>query len=153
VLRAAVLLPIALIAFGGVILWQSLATMDYFLVARGAPGPGFLPFWLSVGVIALGAALTVRVLRDAGSEKVDWPDALGWTRIAMVLGGTALVLIVLQPVGFFITSMLFVGLLAYGLGFRKLRYLLPTTIGIGVFFELLFESGLRVELPPGILSF
>lgn len=151
--RAAILLPVALSAFGCVILWQSLANMDYFLVARGAPGPGFLPFWLSLSVILLGGALTVQAIRDPAAEKVDWPDAEGWQRIGMVLGGTAIVLLLLQPVGFFITSTLFVGFLGYGLGFRKLKYLLPTTAGIGIFFELVFESWLRVELPPGILSF
>ncbi len=151
--RAAILLPMGLVAFGGVILWQSLATMDYFLVARGAPGPGFLPFWLSLGVIGLGLALVVQAIREPAAEPVEWPDAQGWWRIGLVLGGTAIALFVLQPLGFFLTSMLFVGLLAYGLGFRRLRYLVPTVLGIGIFFELVFESGLRVELPAGILSF
>lgn len=151
--RVAILLPIALSAFGCIILWQSMTTMDYFLVARGAPGPGFLPFWLSLGVILLGTVLTIQAMRDPAADNAEWPNAAGWWRIGTLAGGTAIVILLMQPLGFFITSTLFVGIVAWGLGFRDLRYLLPTTIGIGVFFELVFESWLRVELPPGILSF
>jgi putative tricarboxylic transport membrane protein len=153
--RAAILLPIGLSAFGCIILWQSLATMDYFLVARGAPGPGFLPFWLSLGVVILGVLLTVQAVRhpSAPAEDDAWPDAEGWQRIGMVLGGTAIAILLMEPLGFLLTSILFVGLLSYGLGFRKLKIIVPVAVGIGLFFDALFAVWLHVEMPPGILSF
>jgi putative tricarboxylic transport membrane protein len=152
--RAAVLLPIGWSVFGCVILWQSLSTMDYFLVARRAPGPGFLPFWLSLGVVVLGALLTMQAAREAVEPSSDdlWPERAGWLRIGMVFGGTALALIAMSRLGFLLTSILFVTLLSYGLGYRKLRILLPTAVAMGVSLHILFTLWLRVEMPPGILG-
>jgi hypothetical protein len=152
--RAAILLPIGLSAFGCVILWQSLSTMDYFLIARRAPGPGFLPFWLSLGVVVVGVLLTMQAARESIEPNSDdvWPDRAGWLRIGMAFGGTALALIAMSHLGFLLTSILFVTLLSYGLGYRKLKILLPTAIAIGVSLHILFDLWLRVDMPPGILG-
>jgi putative tricarboxylic transport membrane protein len=153
--RAAILLPAGLTIFGAIILWQSLATMDYFYVARGAPGPGFLPFWLSLGVVALGVVLTFRAVTVPRERAVveEWPDADGRRKIGVMLAGFVAALLALQPLGFLLTSILFVGLVAYTLGFRPLKILVPVAILTGVFFHVLFTIWLRVGLPQGILSF
>ncbi len=57
--RLGVLLPAALAIYGAYVMWNALARMTYYNYARGAPGPGFLPFWLALGLIILGLILTI----------------------------------------------------------------------------------------------
>jgi putative tricarboxylic transport membrane protein len=150
--RADILLPGLLTAFGAVILWQSVAKMDYFYADRGAPGPGFLPFWVSLGIVVLGAILTVQAVRAGPPANIEWPDRLGWHRILYLIGGFLAFLLVIRFIGFTLASMLFIGVVSYLLGMRRWIVLLPVSVGVGLFLHLVFDTWLRISLPVGMLG-
>jgi putative tricarboxylic transport membrane protein len=152
--RAAYLLPGALTCAGAVMLWQSLTAMDYFLAARFAPGPGFLPFWVSLGVVIVGAVLTARALLfpNIEAKNADWPDALGKRRIAYLLGGFGVFLLAINILGFIVASILFLGCASYLLGMRSMRVLIPVSLAVGAMFHVIFDNLLRISLPEGMLG-
>ena len=150
--RADIVLPGLLTAFGAVILWQSVARMDYFYVDRGAPGPGFLPFWVSLGIVVLGAILTFQAARSAAPTNVEWPDRLGFHRILYLIGGFLVFLFAVRFIGFTLASILFLGVVSYLLGMRRMIVLLPVSIGVGLFLHLVFNTWLRISLPVGMLG-
>lgn len=135
-------------------LWQSLTTMDYYIVARGAPGPGFLPFWVSLGVIIVGLVLAARALLspDVDAKNANWPDAIGARRITALLGGFAAFLLAINILGFVVSSILFLGCTSYLLGMTSMRVLIPVSLAVGVMFHVLFDYLLRISLPEGILG-
>lgn len=151
--RANLILPGLLAILGAVILWQSIFQMDYFYADRGAPGPGFLPFWVSLGVVVLGLVLVVEALRspEAGAA-AEWPDAAGWLRIGFLLGGFLLLLLAVRLIGLVLASILFLACVGYLLGMRRVWILLPVSVGIGIFLHFVFDSWLRISLPDGLLG-
>ena len=151
--RIEAVLPASLALYGAYVMWNSLARMTYYNYARGAPGPGFLPFWLSVGLVVLGVILTFRALRPAnGAPSTAWPDALARRRIMLVFSALVVTLLLFEPLGFIVTMAAFMLVVGYGLGFRSWRILLPTAIAVSVGLYAMF-SWLGVVLPAGILKF
>ncbi|MGV6874858.1 tripartite tricarboxylate transporter TctB family protein [Pseudochelatococcus sp. B33] len=151
--RAHIILPALLTGLGAVILWQSLFKMDYFYVNRGAPGPGFLPFWVSLGVVVLGGLLTIRASASGSAPAdVEWPDRSGWRRIGIVLGGFLLFLIFVGLIGFTLSTIAFLAGVSYLLGMRRLIIVLPVAVGVGLFLHIVFGTWLRISLPIGLLG-
>jgi hypothetical protein len=149
--RAAFLLPGTLTFVGAVLLWQSLTTLDYYNADRGAPGSGFLSFWVSLGMILCGVLLTGRALLYPEGE-ADWPDAAGLRRIAFLLGGFVVFLAAVNVLGFVASSALFLGVTSYLLGMTSLRVLIPVSIVVGIMMQVLFNDLLRISLPVGMLG-
>lgn len=148
------LLPLGFAVLGAEVMRQSLTRMTFYNYERGAPGPGFLPFWLSLGVVFLGLSLAVReaVALGAEEEGVSWPDASGWRRIGAVLGLFGVALLVLEWFGFIPTTIVYVGLVAYGLGLRAPKVVVPVSLSVGLVLYGLFSLWLRVPLPKGIFD-
>ncbi len=150
--RVGALLPASLALYGAYVMWNSLARMTYYNYERGAPGPGFLPFWLSVGLVGLGTILTLRALRAANvAPSSPWPDALARRRLALVFVSLVVTLLVFEPLGFVVTMGAFMIVVARGLGFRSWKVLLPTALAVAVGLYAMF-SWLGVVLPAGILK-
>lgn len=141
-----------ILAFGVVLLDGSLK-LPYYV--EEVPGPGFLPLWLSLGIIAMGLVLTVRGMRlgKYRIENVEWPDAVGRWRIAIILAALGLVLIMLDTLGFLASVALFVAIATFGLGTRSWRELIPVPILAAAVLYAIFALWLKVPLPKGILSF
>ena len=152
--KADVILPGLVTAFGAIIMWQSLTQMDYFYADRGAPGPGFLPFWVSFGVVVLGLIVTVREIRMPADEAPvrEWPDALGKRRIIYLLGGFLAFLLVIPLIGFVLASILFMFIVSLLLGMHQVKTAAIASILIGLFMHLVFDKWLMLSLPKGILG-
>jgi hypothetical protein len=175
--RADYLFPIFFVVVGATILYQSLFKLVYFDSQRGAPGPGFLAFWLAAGLIGVSLGIIVTTLRRhreapaeiaiARSEPVDpvlaelereaeleaaWPTREGWQRIAFLLLPFVALLFLFERAGFIISTALYIGITGYGLGFRRLVLLLPTAIGAAFAIYYLFSHWLGVNLPAGLIS-
>ncbi|MBZ9894362.1 MULTISPECIES: tripartite tricarboxylate transporter TctB family protein [unclassified Mesorhizobium] len=152
--KAHIILPVLLAAFGAVILWQSVTQMDYFYFDRGAPGPGFLPFWASLGVLGFGIAVAIQAAREWNGLAADevWPDATGRRHIISMLAGFMLFLLLINPLGFVPTTMLFVAVVGYLLGMRRLYVLLPVALVMGIFVHQVFDVALEITLPKGFLG-
>ena len=126
--------------------------LAYFV--EETPGPGFLPFWVSAGIIVSGLVLVARSfrLRLSVDDEEHWPDGMGWGRIAIVMVALGAAILLLDLLGFLLMAAIFVAAVAFGLGMRSLRVLIPVPILSALLLNQVFAVWLRVPLPKGILS-
>lgn len=148
--RLGVLLPAALAIYGGYVMWNALARMTYYNYARGAPGPGFLPFWLALGLIILGLILTVQAVRSPMPPH-DENSRKELREIGFVLAALAIALLVFTSLGFVITTVIFIVVIAHRFGIRSWSVLVPSALAVGVGGYALF-TWLGVDLPRGLLK-
>jgi putative tricarboxylic transport membrane protein len=142
---------LAFVAGGVFMLLESFKT-PYLL--DGVPGPAFLPRWIAIGLLTSGAVLTIRaVFSRFPSEKFEWPNARGWSRVVLVLAALAISFLVLDKLGFLVTTTLFMAVVIFGLGVRSRLQLalVPLIAAAGLY--TVFAVWLHVPLPKGILGF
>jgi putative tricarboxylic transport membrane protein len=119
------------------------------------PGPGFFPLWLGLVGATLAIILFVQVRRQPadgpGDERLA-PDRPAVRRILAVLILLAAVALLLDPLGFRLTALLFTALLLPGLGVRSpiIIAIFAATAGFGVFH--VFYYWLKVPLPLGVFG-
>lgn len=80
------------------------------------------------------------------------PGGEALRRILKALGALCLYVLVLEPLGFMLTTFLFM-VLVLRLEPRRWTYIFPVAIGATVFFFVLFKILLRVPLPSGIFGY
>lgn len=147
--------------------WQ-LASVAFLALAAGTlalalefpledelgPGPGFFPFWLALLMGVLALLLLVEVTRSpepAGAGPV-LPARAGAARVGRVLLGLAGAALLLGPLGFRLTVLLFTAYLLAALGVRRpwaiAAFALAASFGV---FHV-FYHWLQVPLPIGALG-
>lgn len=130
--------------------------LHYGIRRSGIPGPGFLPFATGLILVALSLILLLsRFLKrrdEAGAIGEPMPRGEALRRILKALGALCLYVLILEPLGFLLTTFLFM-ILALRLEPRRWTFILTLAIGATAFFFLLFKVLLRVPLPPGILGY
>jgi putative tricarboxylic transport membrane protein len=136
----------------GVFMAVEAKPMPYMV--EGVPGPGFLPWWIAIGLIAAGAVLTVKAVRGTlvQEEPTEWPDSRGWARVSLMFVALAISLLVLNPLGFLITTTLFMLVVLYGLGVRSWFTLTATALLAAIGLYVVFAVWLQVPLPKGVLE-
>lgn len=137
----------------GVLVLLETLKFPYFL--EGVPGPGFLPLWVSFGIIGTGLVLTAQGIprRLAPRDEIMWPDAAGWRRVGLMLGALAVSLLLLEMLGFMVTVTLFMAVVIFCLGVRSWRMLVSVPLLSAIGLYGIFAVWLRVPLPKGILAF
>ena len=142
------------VAIGG---WMLLGAIKMPYFVEGVPGPGFLPLWIALGIIVSGVVLTAKGfwprLAAPDEEGVTWPQAAGWRRVVLMLGAMAVSLVVLEKLGFMVTTTLFMVVVVFGLGVRSRWVLATVPLVSAVMLYVIFAVWLRVPLPKGILAF
>jgi putative tricarboxylic transport membrane protein len=125
-------------------------SLDYSLTDSLGPGPGFFPFWLSL----TGGALTIAILVDTLRSRE--PDAAGILpdRKAAVQAGAVLIALVaaavlLEPLGFRLTMLVFIAGLLAALGARSLPGIAVTALALSFGVFHVFYYWLKVPLPVG----
>ena len=114
------------------------------------PGPAFLPWLISAGLIILSAALLVRALTDDGGEPLRAsPDRLSTLR-PLALISFVVYLAVLPYAGFLVASVpFFAGLMwLYGERNRIVLSLAALIVPVSLFY--IFRQGFQILLPVGI---
>ncbi len=125
---------------------------------RLGPGPGFFPFWMSIitGLLSLGLFLQTTFAKAESSEaagsKSFFPNREGGIRIFLILAALGMALVLLNPIGFRISMLLFLLFLPFALGVRNwLIIILVAVLGsFGVFHA--FYYWLKVPLPIGFFG-
>jgi hypothetical protein len=116
----------------------------------GKPGPGIFPLILSTVIGLLGLALcskTLRSKKELGTEEVPITK---W-RLAYLLGDLFLYAFLLRPLGFLISTWVFLLVLKPIVEKRWILVVLGSSfISVALFF--FFKYLLKVELPMGILA-
>ena len=139
--------------FTGALLLMGTIKMPYSL--EGVPGPGFLPLWLSLALMVTGGMLTIKGIWPGPLPKAEviWPGRIAWKRNGILLSALAISFLLLDPLGFLVTTALFVAAVAYGLGTRSWRILASLPPLTAIVLYGVFAVWLRVPLPRGILAF
>ncbi len=144
---------LACVCLLGIFAAALVTSLDYSLMDALGPGPGFFPFWLSL----IGAALTVAILmQNARSQDIATVDILPNRQAAWQVGGVLIALTaaaaLLEPLGFRLTTLLFIAGLLFALGARSPSAILLTALAgsFGVFH--VFFYWLKVPLPIGALG-
>ena len=148
--RADQLSALVWIAIGTVVLLQS-RELDY--LAEYGPGPGFLPFWLGAGVIALGIALLAKAtLRSEKSETTKLPTRHAAIQLILVCTGIFGLALLANTIGLIV----YIGVLFFCLLFfverRGWKFALVMAIASPLALWLIFELGLDLRLPAGLLG-
>lgn len=124
-------------------------TKDMPKTFNQAPGPGFWPRILAVGILILTAALVIQTYM----LKLDWAEKLvdlrkpGVQRVFILFVIFAGFAVSLKYLGFIITSLLFVPAVMRVLGETRIKWLAFTSVGTTVFVWLIFVKCLRLVLP------
>jgi putative tricarboxylic transport membrane protein len=117
-------------------------------------GPGFFPELIGAGLLICGVALIV-----AGRGRGErWIEGAEWLRRPRMLFNFLLVFVDLvfyafavARLGFFITAVLFLGVLMVAFGVPRTR-ILPLAVVVTFVIHYAFYSLLRVPLPWGVLE-
>jgi putative tricarboxylic transport membrane protein len=140
-------LLIALGIFGAVSGWR-------FGLWRGhVPGPGLLPFAVSVALVGLTAIATLIDLY--GAPQAEEPEEEGettWGKFFAYLGALAFAALALEPLGYLLTvTAVFVFILKFAERQSWVKTVVVTVATLAVC-EILFVRVLGVELPKGVLE-
>lgn len=149
--RAEQVLGVILLLFAIYIGWES------SLIESGAEfgmGPGFMPFWLSVGLGITSAALLVRatMLPSRLFNPTFSPDRAGGIRVILVLAGYLLAIILMKPLGMPIAMAILTAATMPLFGSRNWKAIALTAILTLFGVYLVFGRWLGVPLPMGVLE-
>lgn len=141
----------------GVFLLYDAMTMPGGYAEVDPVGPRFFPIVIGVGLLVMAAILAIAIPRgfkgeaEAG-EDIDPDMPSDWRTVGLLVGLFIAMIVLVEPLGWVITSALFFAGCATVLG--SSHYL--RNIGIGVVLALAsfyaFYSGLGIPLPAGILD-
>jgi hypothetical protein len=118
---------------------------------EGAPGPGFFPVWIGVGLISLSLLL---LIRPSGRQKVGdlLPRKKEAFRVGWVLGTLIFYAALLKPLGFIIaTFFLFLILLQF---YQRGRWWVAVALSLAAVLGSywLFARFFEMPLPEGLLA-
>jgi putative tricarboxylic transport membrane protein len=116
----------------------------------GKPGPGIFPLLLSVVIAFLALSLFLRTLRSKGDLGTEEIPSTKW-RLVYLLGDLCLYVFLLRPLGFLISTWIFLILLKPIIKKKWIPILLGSLFVSAAFF-FFFNYLLKVELPMGILA-
>jgi hypothetical protein len=120
-----------------------------------APSTGFLPFYTG-GVICL---LSILVFLEGTAKKREgtkWQNPfkkLRWDKVLVVMAGLAAFALILNHLGFILSSALLVGFLLRCIQPQKWSVVFAGAVFISLITYLVFQTWLGAQLPAGILSF
>lgn len=141
-----------LLLFGSLYLIFDASKMNY--LSDGVPGPGFWPIWVAIMICAMALLLLVGSIRSqpkAASKPVFTKEF--WRNSAIVIGGSAVAMLLVQFIGMLAGIGILVGFLSWALGTKSYKMNMALLIISPFFFWLVFEKALDVRLPASLLGF
>lgn len=121
------------------------------------PGPGFFPELAAVAGMIVGALICARALwslrnkRSASGPTATPALAADWLRLLALIAACTGYVAAMRPVGFVISSILFLGMSLVILGERRLLVLALLPVGLTAGVLIIFTYLLGLRLPPGTL--
>jgi hypothetical protein len=116
------------------------------------PGPGFFPFGLGVSIFILALFILIDELRKRDKAEAAAPFYSGWSRDRkplLTIAAFAFLMFTVNIVGFYISSSLFIGFLVKVVERKPWWIVLTVTTSAMLFFYLVFDYFLSVQLPQG----
>ena len=122
-----------------------------------APGSGFLPFWLSLILVALVALFLIDSFRrpKTPTEQPLAPAAppTSTSRTLVIIGGLFVCIAALEWVGFFVAVAAYLVFLLLAVERRPKMEAMLVGVGATVALHLIFRTWLSVPLPSGPWGF
>ncbi|HHV64971.1 MAG TPA: tripartite tricarboxylate transporter TctB family protein [Peptococcaceae bacterium] len=144
---------IVIFIVGVAIVLESL-TFDFF--EHGAPGPGFLPFWVGLFLAVLALAQIIGSLKNKEKEsQEDNASPFTWENFkpfVVFLGSSAIVVLVTRFVGLLIPLGLATGFQAWYFGVKRKRTVILITVLTPLLTWLVFDVALGVPMPRNLLG-
>lgn len=124
-------------------------SMEYF--SSLGPGPGFFPYWLGLLIAILSTIWIAQTLmawrREAGTNAEFLPKGAGLVRVLSIVGALALIVLLMDTVGFQLSMLAFLVFLLIALG-RVNPWLTIAVAVVGSFgLNYVFKTWLDVRLP------
>jgi putative tricarboxylic transport membrane protein len=122
------------------------------LGTAGEPGSGFILFWSGVILAALSLVVLADSIRETGEARHE-PGSISWPKVFLILAALVFYGLLLERLGFILTSFL---LLSFLLGISeeaKWTTVLSVAIAAALASFALFDLWLQIRLPKGILGF
>jgi hypothetical protein len=150
--RVAELVMAALfLAFGAVVMWDSRRLGASW--AEDGPQAGYFPFYIGLFIVVGSAANTFRALNLGEKGRAAFVE---WGQLRMVLlvmiPTVVYVALIANPwfsLGIYLASAIFIAFFMWHLGKYGAAKIVPVSLGVVVFFFLLFEVWFKVPLPKG----
>ncbi len=112
--------------------------------------PRTLPYFLSLVIMVAGLALFWGGWRYRGEEKpVDWPGREGWKRILIALVTMTAYLLLIETLGFTLTSFIMLAFLIWYLGHYHPLFIILFSLVTAVIIYFLFIQFLGLSFPTG----
>lgn len=122
------------------------------LGGAGAPGSGFILFWSGLILAILSLVILANSFR-AASETPHMLGSIRWPKVFLILGALVLYGLLLERVGFILTTFLLLTLLLGISDEAKWPTVLSLASGAALGSYALFDLWLQIRLPGGILGF
>lgn len=136
----------------------SVGALKYRLFKGAVPGAGFLPFLAGVILVALALALFISAVRSRGnkagmaSNERFFAHPESWKKVLLALTALLAYWVVLEHLGFLITTYLLLLFLLRVIEPQKWLVAVATALVATTFSYALFNLWLKVQLPKGILG-
>lgn len=116
-------------------------------------GPGAFPTWVALFLAICGASMLLKLARQGGlAPRADWPHGAALRRVLAVAGSLLVYQAVLQPLGFWLASMLLLLFHLRVLGRYRWRVAVPVAVFTALLVTYVFGVLLFMPLPPGFLG-
>ena len=149
--RVEIVFAILFLVFGIVVI---LGSRDLPYMGEYGPGAAFLPIYLGIGIILLSLALLVRFIfiRRYREEDFLLPSRNAARQIVLVMLGLFGFVFLADKVGFLLCIGLLFFFILYFVEQRRWKFSLAISLISFILFWVIFELGLKLRLPPGLLD-
>jgi putative tricarboxylic transport membrane protein len=114
--------------------------------------PRTLPLGLGSTTVVTGVLLSIRAYLYRGEDlEIKWPDREGWWRLAVTFATLVIYLLLIDPLGVAVASLVFSTFLIWYLERRVIRSLC-VGVAVAVVIQFVFVNLLQLALPTGIWS-
>ena len=150
-LRTLELIVAAIIfALGAIVIYDSVRIGMRW--AEDGPQSGYFPFYVGLFICVAAGITFVRGLNDLARRNKAAVTVGGLVQVLRMLVPTALYVVLVQVIGIYVASTLYLGFFMRWLGRYSWVKVLPVAVGVSVAFYLLFEVWFKVPLPKGPLE-
>ena len=136
---------VVLVAFGLVAVEEA-ARLRIGSIVR--PGPGFFPLVLAAAFTVTCVVVAIGAFRSSGVPMTA-PASLGWAKIAVTMAALFVYAVVLERVGFVLSTFALLLFFFRGLERQRWSVALAGSIVTACVTYLVFKVWLHVQLPPG----
>jgi putative tricarboxylic transport membrane protein len=151
-----IILALGAVAFGIAVIWQT--TQIRLTPAYSLVGPRVIPYIVGAGLVLVGLWLAVEALTgraatpSAESEDVDLTLPTDWPAVGTIALALIAYLVLLEPAGFVVASVVLFVVAAYAMGSRRLARDIAVGVVMALVLYIGFTRGLGLRLPAGVLE-